>query len=155
MTRTESLIVKLYDALDRQDADTMAACYLPDATFTDPVFGELHGSDIAAMWAMLCKQAKDLDVGYSEVQADDITGSAEWRATYTFSPSGRRVENVVSAQFVFHNGLIASHIDRFDLWKWSRMAIGPMGTMLGWAPFFRTRLRDTARRGLRLPETGT
>lgn len=145
------VITRFYEAFDRLDADTMASCYQQDATFTDPVFGELHGEEITAMWTMLCKQAQDLTVTFTNVQADDTSGSADWKATYTFTPSGRHVENRISAQFTFDNGLIATHVDRFDLWKWSRMAIGPMATVLGWAPFFQNRLRETARRGLRLP----
>ncbi len=43
MTATDhgALIARFYDALGRRDAAAMAACYAPDATFTDPVFGTL------------------------------------------------------------------------------------------------------------------
>ena len=46
------LIASFYEALGRRDAATMNACYAPDATFTDPVFGKLDYDGVAAMWRM-------------------------------------------------------------------------------------------------------
>ena len=63
MTAPESnaaLIERFYAALDRRDAETMIACYAPDATFADPVFPELDAAGVAAMWRMLCARGKDL-----------------------------------------------------------------------------------------------
>jgi ketosteroid isomerase-like protein len=37
------LIERFYAAFGRKDGDAMAACYAPDARFSDPVFGELRG----------------------------------------------------------------------------------------------------------------
>lgn len=127
----------------------MADCYSADVHFTDPVFGDLHGDEAAGMWRMLCTQAAELEVTTSDVRVDGTTGSASWEAAYTFGPSRRVVHNHIAAKFEFdERGLIVRHIDQFDLWKWSRMALGPMGVFLGWAPFFRSRVRQTARKGL-------
>src|SRR6266511_3882427 len=40
--QNRELIERLYAALDRADGDAMAACYAPDARFSDPAFGELQ-----------------------------------------------------------------------------------------------------------------
>src|SRR5680860_1511920 len=40
VTENRHVIERFYDAFDRCDGETMAGCYLPDATFRDPVFGE-------------------------------------------------------------------------------------------------------------------
>ena len=52
------LIERFYAAFDRKDGDAMAACYAPDARFSDPAFGELRGAEPGAMWRMLTSQAR-------------------------------------------------------------------------------------------------
>src|SRR5215208_5775870 len=123
----------------------MVSLYAPDATFEDPAFGELHGSEVAAMWRMLCAQAKDLVVTVSDVEADDQTGSARWVATYTFSATGRQVENRIRARFRIRDGVIADHRDEFSMWRWSRQALGPAALVLGSNPVGRALLRRRAR----------
>ncbi len=124
------------------------ACYAADATFSDPVFPALKGEAARGMWRMLCARGKDLRVEFSAVQADDRTGSAHWEAWYTFSASGRRVHNIIDASFTFSNGLIASHVDHFDLYRWSRQAVGVKGVLLGWTPLVQNVVRRTAARSL-------
>ena len=50
-----ALIDRFYEAFARQDGETMAACYTADAHFHDPVFQDLHGPEVGAMWRMLCE----------------------------------------------------------------------------------------------------
>lgn len=125
----------------------MRACYHPEVVFSDPVFGELRGAEAGEMWAMLCSRARDLEIACSGVQADDARGAAHWEADYTFTHTGRRVHNVIDATFAFRDGLIVRHDDRFDLYRWSRQAFGPVGVLLGWTPFFQAKIRANARRG--------
>ena len=58
------------------------------------------------------------------------------------------MHNVIDAAFAFKGGLIATHVDTFDLWRWTRMALGAKGTLLGWTPFVRNAIRAQAARGL-------
>ncbi|HVN35968.1 MAG TPA: nuclear transport factor 2 family protein [Casimicrobiaceae bacterium] len=129
-----TLIARFYDALGRRDAATMIACYAPDATFSDPVFGSLDAGGVAAMWQMLCARGKDLAVVASDIAADGATGGAHWIATYTFSATGSRVVNRIDARFEFRDGRIVRHDDRFDLREWLRQALGWKGALLGWLP---------------------
>lgn len=138
-------IERLYAALDACDAPTMVSLYAPDAVFSDPAFGELHGPEVGAMWTMLCSQATDLSVQASEVEADDDAGSAHWVAHYTFSASGRPVVNDIRARFRFRDGLIVEHRDRFSMWKWSRQALGTPAYALGWHPLGQRLFRRKAR----------
>jgi len=124
----------------------MSACYAADAHFRDPVF-DVEGEEVAAMWTMLCERGRDLVVEWRDVKADDATGSAHWEARYTFSVTGRKVHNFVEAQFTFRDGLIVTHTDKFDLWRWSRMALGAKAVVLGWTPFVKKAIRSEARRG--------
>ena len=142
------LIEKFYAAFQSRNADAMCACYHPEVTFTDPAFGTLRGARVASMWRMLCERGKDLRVTFSNVQADETRGSAHWEAKYTFSKSRRPVHNVIEAEFVFKDGLIYQHTDRFNMWKWSSMALGVTGALFGWTPFVQSAIRREALKGL-------
>lgn len=134
-----------YTAFQRRDAAGMAACYHPEVVFTDPVFPDLRGREVGAMWAMLCARAKDFALTFDVVSADDAQGAARWEARYSFSDTGRPVINQVTSAFTFRDGLILNQQDTFDLWRWTRMALGLQGVLLGWAPFVQSRIRRQAR----------
>ncbi len=143
------LIEEFYKAFQQRDYDAMNACYHPDIHFSDPVFPDLRGEQAKAMWHMLCERGTDLVVVYSNIQTNNATGQAHWEATYTFSKAGRKVHNTVDAKFRFQDGKIIRHQDDFDLWRWTRMALGSTGVLLGWSPFLQNKVRATATRGLR------
>jgi ketosteroid isomerase-like protein len=142
------LIERFYAALGERDGATMAGCYAPDVTFSDPVFPDLRGSEAGAMWRMLTASSADLRVELLEHEADDATGTAHWRATYTFSRTGRAVVNDIHARFRFANGLIVEHHDSFDFYRWARQALGTSGLLLGWTPMLRNKVRAQAASGL-------
>ena len=142
-----ALIEHFYASFAKRDGTAMAACYTPDARFNDPVF-ELEGATVGAMWQMFCDRGNDLKIAWRDARADDASGSAKWEARYMFSATGRPVHNVIDAAFTFRDGRIATHRDTFNLWRWSRMALGPKGAVLGWTPFVRKAIREQGRRGL-------
>ena len=142
------LVKTFYAAFQTRHADEMNACYHYDIIFSDPAFGTLHGPEVTSMWRMLCERGKDLKIEFSNIQANDNTGSVHWEAWYTFSKNRRRVHNIIEAQFIFQEGKIIRHTDRFNLWKWSSMALGPLGVFLGWTPFVRAAIRNEARSSL-------
>jgi ketosteroid isomerase-like protein len=142
------LIESFYASFAERDGAGMEACYTPDVRFSDPVFTELHGAEAGAMWRMLTERATDLRVELLEREAEDGYGSARWRATYTFTQTGRPVVNDVRASFRFADGLIAEHVDDFDFHRWARQALGPTGLLLGWTPLIRSAVRRRARAGL-------
>jgi ketosteroid isomerase-like protein len=142
------LIETFYDAFARKDGDAMAACYAPDARFSDPVFQELRGTEPGAMWRMLTRRAEDLRIELVDHAADESTGSAHWLADYTFTQTGRPVHNDVTASFRFADGMIAEHDDSFDFHRWTRQALGPPGLLLGWSPLVQGPVRRKARAGL-------
>ncbi len=143
-----AVIDRFYEAFSRRDAETMGACYTADAHFSDPVFTDLRGDEVRAMWSMLCERGKDLEIVYSNVAADGATGSAHWDADYTFSGTGRKVHNSIDASFSFEDGLIADHRDAFNLYGWTRQALGPVGLLLGWTPMVQNKVRSGARESL-------
>ncbi len=147
MTTNQELIQAFYTAFQQRDYAGMIACYHPEIHFSDPVFTNLHGKQAGAMWHMLCERGQDLQIVFSDVGADERNGRAHWEATYTFS-TGRKVHNVIDAAFAFRDGKIIRHQDSFDLWRWTRMALGPTGLFWGWTPLVQNRVRKTAQAGL-------
>jgi ketosteroid isomerase-like protein len=146
--QNETLIERFYSAFNERDGAAMAACYAPDATFSDPVFPDLRGSDPGNMWRMLTSRGTDLRIELLEHEADDERGSAHWTAHYTFAQTGRPVVNDVRASLRFRGGLIAEHRDEFDFHRWARQALGPSGLLLGWTPLVRNAVRRRAQAGL-------
>jgi ketosteroid isomerase-like protein len=142
------LVADFYAAFARRDHATMASFYAPDARFSDPVFGKLQGAEVTAMWRMLCEAATDIQISAHDITARGDRGAAIWEARYTFSETGRPVHNVVQAHMTLVDGRIARHDDHFDLWRWSRQALGPVGLVLGWSPVVRRQVRRRARRRL-------
>lgn len=148
MSTHEQLIHDFYTAFQARDGKAMSVFYHEEAVFSDPAFGELHGREVGAMWQMLCARGHNLIISFGNVKADEHKGSAHWEARYTFSSTKRSVHNVIDAQFVFKDGKIIEHHDHFNFWRWASMALGPIGMLLGWAPFLQSRVRQQARSGL-------
>ena len=142
------LLDRFYAAFGRNDGDTMAACYTADATFSDPVFTDLRGREPGAMWRMLTGRSTDLSVELVDRSATGETGSAHWIARYPFGAKKRLVVNHVESTFRFRDGLIAEQHDTFDLYRWTRQALGPVGVFLGWTPIVQGGMRRKARAGL-------
>ena len=148
MIQPEGIIHKLYTSFQIKDWKTMQACYHEDASFSDPVFQNLNSKEVKAMWHMLAASARDLKVIFGDVKASGTEGSCQWQAWYKFSRTGKPVHNIIESRFEFKDGLIFRHADTFDLWRWSRMALGAPGVLLGWTPIIKNKIRNTARKGL-------
>ncbi|MEO1451567.1 MAG: nuclear transport factor 2 family protein [Bacteroidota bacterium] len=135
-------IHRFYTAFQTLDAEAMAACYHPEIEFQDPAFGLLKGVHAGNMWRMLCasQKGKDFRVEFSNVRMEGTTGRAHWEAFYQFGPKQRSVHNKIEAYFTFEGDKIILHRDDFDLHKWAKMAMGPMGALLGWTGYFRQKL---------------
>jgi len=150
MNQNEQLIEEFYAAFANQNADTMASCYHEDIQFEDPAFGILKGKDASDMWHMLIEKSRgNLHIEFSDIKANGSTGSAKWVATYHFSSTNRKVINVIYAQFEFQDGLIIRHTDYFDIWKWSRQALGLKGLLFGWTGFLQNKVQQQAIHSLR------
>ncbi|SDJ91872.1 Ketosteroid isomerase-related protein [Catalinimonas alkaloidigena] len=142
------LLHTFYTAFQQKDSKTMQACYADQATFHDEAFPHLNAGQVRAMWEMLCRNARDFHLEYRNVQAEDITGHAEWTATYTFSATGRKVVNVVRSEFTFEKGKIVQQRDRFDFPRWARQAFGLTGLLMGGTGFFQRKVQEKAMHNL-------
>lgn len=140
----EAIIEKFYRSFQEKDFRGMQSCYHETIIFSDPVFPHLEGNQARAMWHMLVSNGKDLQLTFRDAKANGEKGSCHWEASYTFSGSGRKVLNIIDASFEFRDGKIFRHTDHFDLWKWSRMALGTPGVILGWSPVLKNKIRKMA-----------
>ena len=146
----EKLLHTFYSSFQQHDGAGMAACYHPNVIFSDPVFPRLEGAQASAMWQMFCARAgaSQLQITFGDIHADDRSGRAHWEARYLFSSAARPVHNQIDATFTFADGKIIRHVDSFDFWRWARMALGPMGQLLGWTPFIQNTVRKNGAAGL-------
>ena len=154
MNRPIDTLQTFYHAFLALDARKMSACYAADARFADPLM-RVEGRDgIGSMWQMLCDAIvsngrADWRLLVGELQIEGERGHVHWEPKYRFGSDDQRVHNLIDSSFTFNEqGLIASQHDRYDLWRWSRQALGTRGTLLGWMPWFRARLRERAARHL-------
>lgn len=146
MSIEKELIETFYRAFQKRDYQTMAECYHPDATFRDEAF-QLKGSEIGAMWHMLCERGTDMEMTFT-VKEESGKVKAHWEPRYTFSQSGRKVHNIIDAEFEFKDGKIIKHVDHFNFWRWSRQALGVPGLLLGWSNLLQNKVSSMAGKSL-------
>jgi ketosteroid isomerase-like protein len=146
----EQQIKKFYEAFAALDGAGMASCYHDEIVFEDPAFGKLRGEKAKNMWKMLCEsqKGKGFKVEASAIRMEGSQGRAHWEARYTFSQTGKKVHNIIEAEFEFQDGKIIRHTDRFNLYRWARQALGFQGILLGWTPLFKNKLQAQTNRML-------
>ena len=145
---TISLLKKFYDSFQEGNAEKMNSCYSKNVCFSDPAFGELRGDRARAMWKMLLSKDGKAIITYEIKEAQPESGTVLWKASYPYGPNKRPVVNHVNATFKINNGLITEHRDQFDLWKWSRQALGVSGWLLGWSGFMKNKIQQQTNRML-------
>lgn len=142
------IIRDFYSAFQKKDIKAMQACYAEGARFSDPVFQDLDHREVCQMWAMLVSAGKDLEITFGDIEKQGNKASAKWQATYTFSATGRKITNHITADFELQEGKIYRHLDHFNFYRWAQQAFGPTGYLVGWTPFFKRKVRASARHSL-------
>ncbi|MBK9464683.1 MAG: nuclear transport factor 2 family protein [Chitinophagaceae bacterium] len=149
MEVNKQVIENFYTAFQQLDYTAMNSCYSDEIVFSDPAFGFLRGEEVKYMWEMLCKNAKDFSLTFSNIQLlDDEYATCNWVATYTFSKTGRKVVNHIKAFMKLKDGKIIEHSDAFKLSKWAAQALGFKGELLGWTGFLKRKIQKNARMNL-------
>jgi len=149
MLSNGELILKFYTAFQHLDHAGMNSCYGDEIIFSDPVFGLLKGEEVKYMWEMLCTNAKDFSLTFSDITAvDDEYSTCKWTASYTFSKTGNKVVNRIKAFMKLKDGKIIEHSDAFRLSTWIGQALGWKGKLLGWTGFMKRAVQKNARKSL-------
>ncbi|MBK6884244.1 MAG: nuclear transport factor 2 family protein [Flavobacteriales bacterium] len=144
-----STIQRFYSAFQQHDWATMGACYHNETRFSDPVFPDLDAKEVRAMWKMLLTSGTDLRISFNVLEENATSAKVKLEAWYTFSRTKRPVHNRITTTIALKEGLIHRHSDVFDLWRWSRQALGMSGVLLGWAPLVRNKVRAVAAASLK------
>ena len=127
----------------------MQDCYGDDIIFSDPVFLVLKGAEVKAMWEMLCKNAKNFTLTFSDIELlDHEYATCKWVASYTFSKTGNKVVNNIKAFMKLKDGKIIEHSDAFRLSTWIGQALGWQGVLFGWTGFMKRAVQRNARKSL-------
>lgn len=143
------VIEKFYTAFQQLDYETMNECYSDDIIFSDPVFLTLKDDYARGMWEMLCKNARDFSLSFSNIQLlDEEYATCEWTASYTFSATGKKVVNKIKAFMRLKDGKIIEHSDAFRLSTWIAQALGWKGKLLGWTGFMKRAVQIKAKKNL-------
>ncbi len=151
MNPNEALITKFYSAFANANAEEMVKCYHQNICFQDPAFGILKEKEVASMWKMLLERVNgNIKIEFSNIIANETNGQAKWIATYTFSQTNRAVVNKIDATFEFKDGLIIKHTDSFDLYQWTKQALGFKGLLLGWTNFMKSKIQKKAKKSLEI-----
>lgn len=149
MNDNARVINEFYSAFRQLDHSSMNACYSEDILFSDPVFLILKGDDVRCMWEMLCTNARDFSLEFSNIELlDEEYATCNWTASYTFSKTGRRVVNKIKAFMKLKDGKIIEHSDAFRLSTWISQALGWKGVLFGWTGFMKRAVQKNARKNL-------
>lgn len=149
MEEQKQIIEKFYSAFQKLDYKTMNDCYSDDIIFSDPVFLTLKGDEVRSMWEMLCKNAKDFSLTFSDIESvDEEYATCKWVAKYTFSKTGNKVTNNIKAFMRIKDGKIIEHSDAFRLSTWIGQALGWKGQLFGWTNFMKRAVQNSARKSL-------
>ncbi len=149
MHPNETKIRDFYKGFAEKNPKAIIEFYSQDVEFSDPVFPKLKGAEVPAMWSMLAERlGNGSSIELVEANADEQKGSAIWVASYQFSKTGRQVKNRIKTEFDFQNGKVVRQKDRFPFWKWTRMALGLPGFILGWTPIVQGKVRSEAGKNL-------
>ena len=149
MGDNKQIIERFYTAFQKLDYITMNDCYSNDIIFSDPVFLTLKADEVKGMWEMLCKNAKDFSLTYSDIELiDEEYATCKWVTKYTFSKTGNNVTNNIKAFMRIRDGKIIEHSDAFRLSTWIGQALGWKGVWFGWTGFMKRAVQTNARRNL-------
>jgi ketosteroid isomerase-like protein len=149
MNNNARVIERFYTAFQQLDHKGMNECYDEDIIFSDPVFLTLRGDEVRYMWEMLCTNARDFSLRFSDIELlDEEYATCRWIASYTFSKTGRKVVNNIKAYMKLKDGKIIEHSDAFRLSTWIGQALGWKGVMFGWTGFMKRAVQKNARKNL-------
>ena len=140
------LLNQFYQSFSKGDAEGMIQCYHESIIFQDPAFGILKGDRAKNMWRMLLSRNSDITISYDILETSANSGSVAWIAKYDYGLEKRKVCNKVLGKFQFKDGKIIKHTDSFDLWKWSRQALGLSGYILGWTALMRIKIQQKTKK---------
>ena len=115
-----NIVREFETAFNRQDVETLVACFTPGATYTDTFFGAHTGTAaLRAMFERMFREGRDYAWVMDVVVDGRDTAAAEWTFGYVVSDAiprsaGRRVRFRGMSLFELDDGRIARYREYFD-----------------------------------------
>lgn len=116
-----------YAAFAARDSATMSSLYAPNVRFHDPLFGNLHGNQVMAMWNAISPAANPYHVKPSAASNPKDLGGGRYQVHVTWEANygiyGRAIHNHSETTLVIENGKIVEQRDAWDLHAWAAQAL--------------------------------
>jgi SnoaL-like domain len=153
MDEVESSTERLFRALASADIPEIKQCYTPDATYSDPVFGDLGAGSAQRIWPFILAHIQRAKWHFEIVDVGIDSAKISSRVDFDFALTGRPVSLQIRSRVYERNSLITSHEDDFDLPAWSRMALHIKHRAGLCAPYGLKTLKLSARKTFSTPES--
>lgn len=141
---SKEIAIKFYDAFSVANIDVLKQLYDKKLIFNDNIFVNLDYNETISMWSSLLVGNKNMSIKYEIKKYSEKYVEVEWIADYLFTSTNRNVKNIILAKMEIDQGKIINHTDNFDFYKWSQMAFGITGVLIGWTSFFKNKVRTEA-----------
>ncbi len=141
---SKEIAIKFYDAFSAANIDVLKQLYDKKLIFNDNIFVNLDYNETISMWSSLLVGNKNMSIKYEIKKYSEKYVEVEWIADYLFTSTNRNVKNIILAKMEIDQGKIINHTDNFDFYKWSQMAFGITGVLIGWTSFFKNKVRTEA-----------
>lgn len=141
---SKEIAIKFYDAFSVANIDVLKQLYDKKLIFNDNIFVNLDYNETISMWSSLLVGNKNMSIKYEIKKYSEKYVEVEWIADYLFTSTNRNVKNIILAKMEIDQGKIINHKDNFDFYKWSQMAFGITGVLIGWTSFFKNKVRTEA-----------
>ena len=141
---SKEIAIKFYDAFSAANIDVLKQLYDKKLRYNDNIFVNLDYNETISMWSSLLVGNKNMSIKYEIKKYSEKYVEVEWIADYLFTSTNRNVKNIILAKMEIDQGKIINHTDNFDFYKWSQMAFGITGVLIGWTSFFKNKVRTEA-----------
>ena len=141
---SKEIAIKFYDAFSAANIEVLKQLYDKKLIFNDNIFVNLDYNETISMWSSLLVGNKNMSIKYEIKKYSEKYVEVEWIADYLFTSTNRNVKNIILAKMEIDQGKIINHTDNFDFYKWSQMAFGITGVLIGWTSFFKNKVRTEA-----------
>jgi steroid delta-isomerase-like uncharacterized protein len=115
-----SIVREFEAAFNRQDVDSLVACFTPGGSYVDTFFGPHTGTAaLRAMFERMFREGREYAWTMDVVVESEVTAAAEWSFGYVVSQAiprsaGRRVRFRGMSVFELEGGRVARYREHFN-----------------------------------------
>lgn len=145
-TYTEK-VREFYEALNNGDYKFIRELYHKDATYEDPIFS-FTGKEIHALWYTSTRPEMKLKAECHSITENGNVVHTKWTFSYDLVAVKKRVVLEEEGTFIFEGDRVISHSDEYSFYDWATCAFGPIGRIIAWSKWMRSRVQKQARKSV-------